>query len=191
MSGTTILAICCSLLVAPETGELEVKVERNVPVAMRDGVILRADVCRPDCGGPYPVLVTRTPYGKRTGFDGFVKAGYVVVCQDIRGLYESEGRLDPLPAFQTRQGEDGYDTVEWAAKLPGSNGKVGTFGPSYMAYLQWRLAPLRPPSLVAMCAWSFHSQGLMGGMPEINSCILETQAKHAEMIEKCDRYVVF
>ena len=56
--------------------------------------------------------------------------------------------------FETHDAEDGYDTVEWAAKLPGSNGKVGTFGASYNAFYQWRLAPLRPPSLVAMAASS-------------------------------------
>ncbi len=121
---------------------------------MRDGVILRADVHRPDHGGPYPVLVQRTPYGKDAIFDPLVKAGYVVVSQDARGRYESEGKWESLRRFKTHDAEDGYDTVEWAAKLPGSTGKVGTFGTSYPAFLQWRLAPLRPPSLVAMSACS-------------------------------------
>jgi putative CocE/NonD family hydrolase len=134
---------------------LAVQKEHNVAVPMRDGVILRADVYRPDEPGPYPVLVFRTPYGK----DGqkpeaYVNAGYIVVMQDARGRYASDGKWESFYRFDTHDGEDGYDTVEWAAKLPGSTGKVGTFGISYNAFLQWRLAPLRPPSLVAMCARS-------------------------------------
>ena len=136
----------CSILAGSETEELGVKIERNVPVPMRDGTILRADVHRPDHGGPYPVLVQRTPYGKdRRNFDRFVKAGYIIVCQDVRGRYESEGKFESIGRFNTHDAEDGYDTVEWAAKLPRSTGKVGTFGASWNAFLQWRLAPLRSP----------------------------------------------
>ncbi|MBA7694373.1 Cocaine esterase [subsurface metagenome] len=149
-----VLTLFCNILAGSEAQELGVKIERNVPVKMRDGTILRADVHRPDRGGPYPVLVHRTPYNKkRSNFDEFVKAGYIVVRQDARGRYESEGKFESVWRFKTHDA-DGYDTVEWAAKLPGSNGKVGTFGMSYDAFLQWRLAPLRPPSLVAMSAWS-------------------------------------
>ena len=83
-----------------------------------------------------------------------MKAGYIVVRQDARGRYASDGKWESFYRFDTHDAEDGYDTVEWAAKLPGANGKVGTFGMSYNAFLQWRLAPLRPPSLVAMCARS-------------------------------------
>jgi putative CocE/NonD family hydrolase len=141
-----------------EDEELGVIIERNVPVPMRDGTILRADIHRPDSGGPYPVLVQRTPYGKDGNFDRFVKAGYIVVSQDARGRYESEGEYESMWRFETHDAVDGYDTVEWAAKLPGSTGKVGTFGTSYPAFLQWRLAPLHPPSLVAMSAFSIPAQ---------------------------------
>ena len=151
---TTALVSICLVAAAPETAPLEVRTERNVPVKMRDGTILRADVHRPDRGGPYPVLVMRTPYGKGRKFDRFVKAGYIVVAQDARGRYASDGQWESFMRFETHDAEDGYDTVEWAAKLPGSTGKVGTFGASYNAFLQWRLAPLRPPSLVAMSAHS-------------------------------------
>ena len=73
-----------------EDEELGVIVERNVPVPMRDGTILRADVYRPDRGGPYPVLVVRAPYSKdRASFIRFVKAGYIVVSQDVRGRWEA------------------------------------------------------------------------------------------------------
>jgi len=135
-----------------QAGELGVRIERNVPVPMRDGSVLRADIHRPDRGGPYPVLVQRTPYGKDGDFSRFVKAGYIVVSQDIRGRYASEGEFESLLRPKTHDGEDGYDTVEWAAKLHGSTGRVGTFGLSYAGLTQWRLAPMRPSSLVAMSA---------------------------------------
>lgn len=135
---------------------LAARVEKNVFVPMRDGVRLMADVYRPDARGSYPVLVTRTPYG-RPGAGAatpYVKAGYIVVSQDARGRYDSEGEFISLIAENTHEAEDGYDTVEWAARLPESSGKVGTFGVSYNAFVQWRLAALRPPSLVAMAASS-------------------------------------
>ncbi|MHC4541741.1 MAG: CocE/NonD family hydrolase, partial [Planctomycetota bacterium] len=121
---------------------------------MRDGTILRADVHRPDRGGPYPVLVQRTPYGKAGNFDRFVKAGYIVVSQDVRGRYESEGKWEGFWRISSHAAPDGYDTVEWAANLPGSSHKVGTFGRSASGNQQWRLAPLHPPSLVAISAQS-------------------------------------
>lgn len=145
-----------------DTGPIDrVVTERDVAVPMRDGVILRANVFRPDYGGPYPVLVLRTPYGKPNGgMDRYVKAGYIVVTQDVRGRYASDGQYESFVRFETHDAEDGYDTVEWAARLPGSSGQVGTFGASYNAFLQWRLAALRPPSLVAMAAYSIPARYL-------------------------------
>lgn len=149
-----LLAYWCAVFVAP-ADELSVVVERDVPVPMRDGVVLRADVHRPDGGETYPVLVMRTPYGKqKQQFEKQVKAGYIVVCQDVRGRYASGGTWDSWLCPKSHDAEDGYDTVQWAAQLPGSSGKVGTFGLSYSALLQWRLAPLRPPALMAMSAHS-------------------------------------
>ncbi|MFC1599306.1 CocE/NonD family hydrolase, partial [Candidatus Omnitrophota bacterium] len=138
--------------------ELKVVVERNVPVPMRDGTILRADVYRPDRGGPYPVLVclgvTEAHRGYRgSGIIPFVKAGYIVVEQALRWEMYSEGEGDYLRLMR-KQAEDGYDAVEWAANLPNSSHKVGTFGRSGTALPQWLVAPLRPPSLVAMSARS-------------------------------------
>lgn len=144
-----------SKLIPGQPREIKVVNERDVAVRMRDGVILRANVFRPDHGGPFPALVMRTPYGKPTGgMDRFVKAGYVVVTQDARGRYASDGKWESFVRFDTHDAEDGFDTVEWAARLPDCNGKVGTFGASYNAFLQWRLAALQPPSLVAMAAFS-------------------------------------
>ena len=136
-------------------GELSGVIERDVPVKMRDGVVLKADVHRPDTGGPFPVLVWLTPYGKhKMQFEKYVKAGYIVVCEDVRGRYASEGTWESWLRPRTHDAEDGYDTVQWASTLAGASGKVGTIGLSYGAFLQWRLAPLQPPALAAMSAHS-------------------------------------
>ncbi len=129
--------------------------EENVPVPMRDGTVLRADVYRPDAPGEYPVLVCRTPYDKNEqSFGGEHAArGYIVAVQDVRGRYASDGEFRPgFYRADTFDAADGYDTVEWAARLPGSTGKVGTYGNSYNGWTQWALAPTRPPSLAAMYA---------------------------------------
>lgn len=153
-----IRALILSLVIPLSSRAQAAEVQKNVPVPMRDGVVLRANVYRPDGAGPWPVLVLRTPYGK-DGQKGepYAGAGYLVVTQDARGRYASDGKWESFYRFDTRDAQDGFDTVEWAAKLPGSNGKVGTFGVSYNAFLQWRLAALRPPSLVCMCARSIPS----------------------------------
>jgi putative CocE/NonD family hydrolase len=150
------IAWLCSLAVlGAAAGQAAVIIETNVPVVMRDGVVLRADVHRPDDGGPYPVLVSRTPYGKhKQHYEKYVKGGYIVVCQDVRGRYASDGEWESWLRPRTHDAEDGYDTVQWAAHLPGASGKVGTIGFSYGAFYQWKLAALRPPALGAMSAHS-------------------------------------
>ena len=151
--------------------------ERNVMVPMRDGVRLATDVYRPDAPGRFPVLVTRGPYGKDTYADNqehsiwfFPQRGYVVVSQDCRARFDSEGDYyDPL--FQ--EANDGYDTVEWAARQPWANGRVGTTGQSYLGATQYTLAgaaPL-PPHLQTMApvsassdfhqSWVYHTGGAM------------------------------
>jgi putative CocE/NonD family hydrolase len=129
----------------------EIKIERYRPVPMRDGVKLYADVYHPRAEGRYPVLVVRTPYGVQRDavhetMIKFAQRGYAVVMNDTRGRYESEGKWEP---FRT-EAKDGYDTIEWAAKQPWSNGKVATQGGSYLGHVQWRAGGLQPPSLVAM-----------------------------------------
>jgi uncharacterized protein len=128
----------------------KIVVEKNVEAKMRDGVILRADVYRPDTAERLPALLQRTPYSKNPGrednqFRRLAAHGYVVVVQDTRGRYMSDGVARPHD-----EGQDGYDTVEWAAKLPWVNGRVGSFGGSYSATTQLISAPLRPPHLVAI-----------------------------------------
>lgn len=126
--------------------------ETNVAVPMRDGVALRAEVWRPGTGGRVPVLVYRTPYGRLAAakeaaiFSRAVERGYAVVIEDVRGRYGSDGEY---VAYQ-QEGRDGYDTIEWAARQPWSNGDVGTFGLSYPGAVQWLAALERPPHLKAM-----------------------------------------
>ncbi len=161
----------------PQNDELKVIREPNVMIPMRDGVRLAADIIRPEGSGRYPVLVIRGPYGKDSYLDNpdhsiwfFPKHGYVVVSQDCRARFESEGDYyDPL--FQ--EVNDGYDTVEWAARQPWSNGRVGTTGQSYLGATQYTLAtsdPL-PPHLQVMApfsasadfheSWGYHTGGAM------------------------------
>jgi putative CocE/NonD family hydrolase len=127
-------------------------IRKNIAVTMRDGVTLRADVLLPAPVGNFPVLVYRTPYGKDrassewTTFHKAVARGYAVVVQDVRGRYASEGDFTPYQM----EGRDGYDTIEWAAAQPWSNGSVGTFGLSYPGAVQWLAALENPPHLKAM-----------------------------------------
>lgn len=136
-------------------GELGITFEEDVETPMRDGVILRGNMWRPDAPGRYPALLLRTPYRKRaTGFERYARAGYVVLCQDIRGRYASDGEYVSQVDLHSPNAEDGYDTIEWLAEQPFCNGKVGTFGLSFLSLLQWKTAALRPPHLAAMCAYS-------------------------------------
>jgi putative CocE/NonD family hydrolase len=153
----------------PALGPYRVRVEAGVTVAMRDGVSLVADVYRPDDPGKFPVLLRRTPYDRREPDDGVRLAshGYVVVLQDTRGRYDSGGDFYPFRS----EARDGYDTVEWAAGLPGSDGRVGMFGGSYVGATQMLAASARPPHLVAIFpfvtaseyyeGWTYQSGALM------------------------------
>ncbi len=130
----------------------KVRIERGIDAPMRDGVKLAANVYRPDAPGKFPAILIRTPYdkeayGKYSSFPDYAaRKGYVVIVQDVRGRYASEGEF--LPYVQ--EIEDGFDSVEWAAALPYSDGKVGTQGCSYLGAVQWQLATASPPHLVAV-----------------------------------------
>ena len=130
----------------------DIVLDNLVAVPMRDGVKLYADVYRPAAPGKYPVIVSRTPYSTErapSAYDTpvyFARRGYVFVFQDVRGRHESEGKWEPF----RNDIEDGYDTIEWAAAQPWSNGKVGMQGGSYLGHVQWRAAMAKPPHLVAM-----------------------------------------
>ncbi len=128
----------------------EVTIEHGVAAKMRDGVVLRADIYRPKGQGKFPVLLQRTPYDRRNEVDFGLKAaarGYVVIIQDVRGRFGSEGEWYPFK----HESKDGYDTVEWAASLPYSNGKVGMFGGSYVGATQMLTAIASPPHLAGIC----------------------------------------
>jgi hypothetical protein len=121
-------------------------------MSTRDGKRLLADIYRPGGAESTSVLVRRTPYGNRENdladtfneADFYASHGYITVVQNTRGRFGSEGVWYPF-AYEAN---DGYDTIEWAARLPGSNGRVGTFGQSYGALAQYLAATQRPEHLV-------------------------------------------
>jgi uncharacterized protein len=127
-------------------------VDTNIAVPMRDGVVLRGDLYRPNRDGRFPTLVYRTPYGKHQSGAAIITArkatqrGYAVLMQDVRGRYASAGEFLPYQ----QEGKDGYDTIEWAAKQSWSTGWIGTYGLSYPGAVQWLAAVESPPSLKAM-----------------------------------------
>jgi predicted acyl esterase len=171
-------------------------IERNVAVAMRDGVEILIDVFRPLDTQPVPPIVAYTPYGKHQNglatfsanpgcevtpgmvspyatFEGpdplyWVPRGYALVHADIRGTWYSGG---DATFVSPENAEDFYDLIEWVGTQPWSNGKVGTSGVSYLAASQWRVAELRPPHLAAMNPWegradTYRELARHGGIPD-------------------------
>src|SRR5580698_8545480 len=123
-------------------------VEMMIP--MRDGVMLAANVYRPEGPGPFPVVLLRTPYIKDNAREPltaqkYVEAGYAYVDQDVRGKGHSKG---VYKAFATDI-EDGYDTVEWIAKQPWSTGKIGIMGTSALGITSNMAAMSGAPHLTA------------------------------------------
>lgn len=128
-----------------------INIEKNMMVSMRDGVKLATDVYRQETGASTPTLVTRTPYNKDGILNVFdvmraVQAGYVVVVQDVRGRYASEGTFNAH--FQ--EADDGIDMFNWVTEQSWSNGIIGTFGGSYPGNTQWIPAIANPSALRAM-----------------------------------------
>jgi uncharacterized protein len=139
----------------------DVVIQRGVSMTTRDGVRLSADVYHPKSPDKFPVILVRTPYDKSAGWivgSAFqiVPRGYVLIIQDVRGRYTSEGEWYPFRHEQN----DGYDAVEWAAALPYSNGKVGMMGASYVGATQMLAAIAAPPHLAGiapnMTASNYH-----------------------------------
>jgi putative CocE/NonD family hydrolase len=141
-----------------------ITVEFDVPAQMRDGTTLRANIFRPVDAGRYPVLLTRTPYGKDFFRDSMpdpvtaARQGYVVIVQDTRGRFTSDGDWRPFDC----EAEDGFDTIAWAAGLPYADGQVGMFGLSYFGFTQWAAATLQPPALRAMVPYITWADPLNG-----------------------------
>jgi predicted acyl esterase len=163
----------------------KIKVDKNVFVAMSDGVRIALDVWRPDAEGKFPALLGMSAYGKDlqtiplktqskgTGsqlWDGPIEAGdpqyivprgYVHIIGDFRGSGDSEGELlsgDP------RQARDGYEIVEWIAKQPWSDGNVGMLGISAYAAFQIKVAVEQPPHLKAIFPWEPHIEADPSGV---------------------------
>lgn len=128
-------------------------VEKDVAVTMRDVQHLSTDLWIPD-GGPSPVLLVRTPYGKdvpnllanAVDFQALLAAGYAVAHQDCRGTSRSEGTFTPM----VDEPADGADTVEWLCQQPWCDGTVGLFGASYLGFTQWATASTAPEAVKAM-----------------------------------------
>jgi putative CocE/NonD family hydrolase len=136
--------------------EYGVLLASEVMTPLRDGVAMANDIFFPALPddpttrvpGEFPVILIRTPYNKRsdnmrlTG-EYFARRGYVMVIQDCRGRYDSDGTF----VFLTQEAEDGYDAVEWCGTQPWSNGRVGMMGTSYLGWTQMAAAVMNPPHL--------------------------------------------
>jgi putative CocE/NonD family hydrolase len=179
-------------------------------IPMRDGTRLATDVVRPDAPGRFPVLINRGPYSKDSYLNNpdhsiwfFPRNGYVMLSQDVRGRFNSEGEYNPL--FQ--EALDGYDTVEWAARQPWSNGRVATTGQSYLGATQYTLAgghPL-PPHLQTLMpvsasadfhqSWVYHTGGAMEWGWNVPYAILKgrntlDRAGREDLLARMDEYVI-
>src|SRR4029453_17458016 len=155
-----LLSTICATVPGHAAEDASVVTEFGVRGKMRDGVTLGADIYRPNSDGQYPVLLQRTRYDKDGDKSFGLKAaarGYVVIIQDVRGRYTSEGEWYTFK----HEPDDGYDTVEWAGTLPYSDGKVGMFGGSYVGATQMLAAIAHPPHLAGICpvvtASNYHS----------------------------------
>ena len=131
----------------------KITVDFDVPAKMRDATTLRANIYRPAGDGQWPVLLTRLPYGKDFPLGSSVmdpaqvaRRGYVVIVQDTRGRFTSEGEWVPF----INEALDGVDTIAWASRLPYSNGIVGMYGISYFGFTQWSSAVHHPSALKAI-----------------------------------------
>lgn len=127
-----------------------IQVEKGLKVPMRDGVRLNANVYRPRDKGPFPVVVTRMPYGINEMYcfmpaigRFWARKGYAFVAQDTRGRFDSEGEWDPF----VHEIEDGYDTLEWISAQPWCDGNIGATGESYYGYTTWAAALSGHPNL--------------------------------------------
>jgi putative CocE/NonD family hydrolase len=144
-------AIAAALRLPPAITR-RVGVRRDVPIPTRDGVALLADVYAPGLPGGSPTVLVRTPYGRRgaMGLLGRLVAerGFHVVIQSCRGTFGSGGAFEPL----LHEREDGMDTLEWLRRQPWYAGRFGTFGASYLGFVQWAIAADARDELGAMVA---------------------------------------
>lgn len=155
------------------------RVERNLPIPMRDGTVLLADLYRVDSHDPLPTLLQRTPYGKSVYPPGspadterIVRDGYNLLVQDIRGRWDSPGAFEPYE----NEAADGYDTIEWIGKQDWATGAVGMLGSSYEGAVQWLAAASGATGLRAIAphvtASDFHEGWTyQGGAFQLGFCL--------------------
>jgi hypothetical protein len=135
-----------------------IRIDYDVPIVMRDGVAVRADVYRPADTDKHPAILFRSYnkalFGRRLLllYD-LVGAGYAFVNSDLRGRGGSEGEWKPEQNFVV-EGPDGYDSVEWIASQTWCDGNVGMLGASHAAAFQWLTAIEQPPHLKAIAPWT-------------------------------------
>lgn len=190
-----------------EKAMVDMVVDSNVMVAMRDGVSLATDIYRPIhngelADGPFPVILERTPYDKTSPSRSersvddprprsrsdiakyFVSKGYAFVYQDCRGTHNSEGRFTKYLS----DGEDGYDTMAWISAQPWCDGKIATMGLSYAAHNQVAAACISPPGLAAMFVDSGgFSDAYQGGIRQGGAFELKQATwAHKQAIEGCE-----
>jgi len=165
----------CDLRAQAPDANLPFVFEKNVMIPMRDGTRLAANIFRPKEGGPFPVILQRTPYGKMGETAGlprnYCARGYVVVAQDCRGRGASQGRWEPF----RHDADDGFDTQEWIGRQPWCNGKIGTSGASYVGWTQWAAAPRGSKHLVCMVpvvpfSDAYHEIAFPGGALQLSLC---------------------
>jgi uncharacterized protein len=151
LATVSVLVLCRSGIPAQSSSsEPPFTIQKNVLIPMRDGTHLAAHIFIPKKGGPFPVILMRTPYGKPDEKNGEVRrycaANYVMVAQDCRGRGNSEGVWEPFKY----DGDDGFDTQEWVGHQAWCNGRIGTTGGSYVGWTQWSAAPRGSRFLKAM-----------------------------------------
>jgi putative CocE/NonD family hydrolase len=126
------------------------KEQLGLVVPMHDGVRLAADLFLPEGGGRWPTVLVRTPYGRKSpasqSYRYFVRRGYALVIEDVRGRYASQGRFGDM----AQEGPDSDDTIDWIAEQPWSNGRVAMAGGSYLGMVQWWAALEENPHLAAI-----------------------------------------
>lgn len=123
------------------------RILRNIRVPMRDGLTLATDIYLPPEDGCYPVVLLRTAYNRTLYYDPyFPQHGMVLLAQDCRGRYDSEGEHVPFVA----EADDGADTLAWLGAQPWCNGRIGMFGDSYLGAVQFAVAPSGNPLLAAL-----------------------------------------
>lgn len=160
--------VALAVLISAASSFAATQAEQEYMVAMRDGVRLATSVFLPEGDGPWPAVVTRTPYGKdRYGATAsrYTAAGYAYITQDSRGIHKSEGEYHPFEDDMP----DGYDTIEWIAAQPWCNGKVGITGASAMGIAGNMAAAANPPHLTAAFVivapeGLFHQSRFIGGV---------------------------